>query len=551
MGTGSTHRIGHTGGFRRAAVGTLAVVATLALAGCSPAGSGASSSSSSAGSASSSGSPAAGGSSAAGAGSSAAAPSGGTFVVARTGDVDQLDPQKATAFQTVATLGLVYSRLVALDQDGKVVPDLSTSWKTSADGKSVTFTLRSGVTWHDGDPFTAADVKASIARILDEKTAAVARSNLKSITAVDAVGTDQVKLTLAAPSTALLYSLASVNSAILHAKDITAGTIAKTPDGTGPFSWTKWDQGQQVVLTANGKYFGGAPKIGTLQFRVIPAESSIVSGMKAGAFQLGLLSDPTVADNAGSSDKFKLVKQPTLAYHALMLNGRKGPLKDVKVRQAIACAVDRDQVVKTAANGDGTVTGPITSPGFQFSPTQGLPCTPGDTAAAKALLTQAGYGDGFTLNTIVETGEYATAVAEGQNLQSQLKAIGITLQLKQLTTDPYVKAWLAADFDAAVALNGGSYDPYLMYGRYYTNGGSLSVPAGLDSPTLADLLVKGNTITADAERQTIYGNLQQQLLKESPWVWLFRSDDYYLVASSATSFAPRADALLTSLAAHQ
>ena len=550
MGARARNRIGFAGGYRRAAGGTLLMVAALAIAGCSPAGSGSSSSSSapsatsapSAGAAPSSGA-------AAGASSPAPAPGGGTFVVARTGDVDQLDPQKATAFQTVATLGLVYSRLVALDDKGKVVPDLATKWTTSADGKSVTFTLRSGVTWQDGDPFTAADVKASIARILDEKTAAVARSNLKSITAVDAVGTDQVKLTLAAPSTALLYSLASVNSAILHAKDITANTIAKTPDGTGPFSWTKWDQGQQVVLTANQKYFGGAPKIGTLQFRVIPAESSIVSGMKAGAFQLGLLSDPTVADNAGSSDKFKLVKQPTLAYHALMLNGRKGPLKDVKVRQAIACAVDRDQVVKTAANGDGTVTGPITSPGFQFSPTQGLPCTPGDTAAAKALLTQAGYGNGFTLNTIVETGEYATAVAEGQNLQSQLKAIGITLQLKQLTTDPYVKAWLAADFDAAVALNGGSYDPYLMYGRYYTTGGSLAIPAGLDSPTLAELLVKGNTSTSDAERQTIYQNLQQELLKESPWVWMFRSDDYYLVGSGASTFTPRADALLTSLAA--
>ncbi len=472
-----------------------------------------------------------------------------TFVVARTGDVDQLDPHKATAFQTVETLSLVYSRLVALDQNGKLVPDLATKWTTSADGKTVTFTLRNGVTWQDGDPFTAADVKASIARILDEKTAAVARSNLKTITAVDVVGTDQVKLTLSAPSTALLYSLASVNSAILHDKDITANTIAKTPDGTGPFAWSKWDQGQQVVLTANTKYFGGAPKIGTLQFRVIPAESSIVSGMKAGAFQLGILSDPTVADNAGSSDKFALVKQPVLSYHALMLNGRKGPLKDVRVRQAIACAVDRDQVIKTAANGDGIVTGPITSPGFQYSATNGLPCKPGDTAAAKTLMSQAGYGSGITLNTIVETGEYATAVAEGQNLQSQLKAIGVTLNLKQMTTDPYVKAWLAGDFDAAVALNGGSYDPYLMYGRYYTTGGSLSIPAGLDSTTLNDLLVKGNTSTVDADRQKTYQSLQEELLKESPWVWMFRSDDYYLVASNASGFKPRADELLTSLAA--
>ena len=115
------------------------------------------------------------------------------------------------------------------------------------------------------------------------------------------------------------------------------------------------------MLTANKKYYGGAPKIGTLQFRVIPDESSILSGMKAGAFQLGLISDPRWPPSR-ASDKFTLVKQPALSYHALMLNGRNGPLKNVRVRQAIACAVDRNQVMQTAAYGDGTVTGPITSP---------------------------------------------------------------------------------------------------------------------------------------------------------------------------------------------
>ena len=122
-------------------------------------------------------------------------------------------------------------------------------------------------------------------------------------------------------------------------------------------------EGQQVVLTANTKYYGGAPKVPTLEFRVIPDESSILSGMKAGAFQLGIISDPGVAQPAGTNANYKLDKQPALSYHALMLNGRKGPLQNQQVRQAIACAVDRNQVLQTAAYGDGTVTGPITSPG--------------------------------------------------------------------------------------------------------------------------------------------------------------------------------------------
>jgi peptide/nickel transport system substrate-binding protein len=482
---------------------------------------------------------------------SAAASSGSsaksTFVVARTGDIDKLDPAAATAFQTVETLGLVYSSLLRTDADGKIIPDLATKWQTSADGRTVTFTLRSGVKWQDGSPFSSADVKATINRILDESTGAAARSNLLAIKSVDTPSDTSVVLHLSQPSTSLLYSLTYVNTSIVSAKDIKAGTVGKQPNGTGPFAWKKWDQGQQVVLTANKNYYGGAPKIGTLEFRVIPDESSILSGMKAGAFQIGLLSDPGVAKQAGGGD-FTLVKQPALAYHTLMLNGRRGPLQKQQVRVAISCAIDRDQVLQTAAYGDGKVTGPITSPAFSYSDTDGLGCTPGDTAKAKSMLADAGYPNGFSLKTIVETGEYATAVAEGQNVQSQLAKIGVKLQLQQLPTSPYVTAWLDANFDAAIALNGGSYDPYLMYGRYFTTGGTLAKPAGLESKQLNNLLTQGDASSDDTERQTIYQNLQKELLAESPWVWLFRGDDYYLVANDVKGFTARPDEQLTSLA---
>ena len=548
----------HTRRLRGIAVCAAAVTA-FALAACSPAGSAGTSttsqspaggsSSSSTGSAGSTGSGQAGGSSATGAtGSGSTAAPSGTFVVARTGDIDKLDPALSTAFQTIETLGLVYNSLVTTDSDGKLIGSLATKWSVSDDGKTITFDLRTGVKWQDGDPFTSADVKATIERILDEKTGAVARSNLSLITGVDTPDDHTAVLHLSAPNTAIFYALSGVNSAIVHAKDITAGTVGKTPDGTGPFAWGSWQQGQQVTLKANPDYFGGAPKYDTLQFRVIPSDSSIMSGMKAGAFQLGILSDPSVASQAANANGFKLVKQPALAYHVLQLNGRHKPLDNLKVRQAIACAVNRQQVIDTAAFGDGQVTGPITSPAYQYSPTDGLPCQPGDLNAAKKLLADAGYAKGFHLKTIVETGEYATSVAEGQNLQAQLSKIGITLDLQQLTTSPYVTAWLDANYDAAVALNGGSSDPFLMYGRYFTTGGSLTKPAGLTSQTLNDLLVKGNSTADESVRQATYKQLQQELLKESPWVWLFRGDDYYLVSDKVSGFTPRADESLINLA---
>lgn len=472
-----------------------------------------------------------------------------TYVVARTADLLQLDPDKATAFADDQTLSLVYSGLVTTDASGKVVPDLATAWQTSADGKTVTFTLRGGVTWDDGDPFTAADVKASLDRVLDQSTGAVGRSNLAVITGVDTPDTHTVVLHLSQPDASLLDALASVNAAILHAKDITAGTVAQQPDGTGPFTWKQWQQGQQVTLAANPKYYGGEPRIRTLEFRVIPSESSILSGMRAGAFQMGILSDPAIAQQSGTLHDAKLLKEPDISYHALMLNGRKGPLANVKVRQAIACAIDPKQVLQTAAYGDGVVTGPITSPAYQYSTTAGLPCTPGDTGAAKRLLASAGYAKGFSLTTIVMTDQYATAVAEAQNLQAQLKSVGVSLKLDEMTTAPYVKAWLAGDYDAAVALNGGSSDPYLMYGRYFTPSGSLTTAGGLTSPALAKLLDEGNATTDLTTRHAVYGQLQKELLTESPWVWTFRSDDFYLVSTTAPTFTPRADGSLVSLAA--
>ncbi len=468
------------------------------------------------------------------------------LVLARTADVDKLDPHVATAFHTIQTLGLVYDRLVTTDPDGKIIPGLAEKWEQAPDGKSVTLTLRKDVKWHNGDPFTAADVKASLERILDEKTAAVGRSNLKAISKVDTPDDSTVTLTLSEPNAALLYALSSVNSSIVHAADITANTVAQKPNGTGPFSWDQWAQGQQVTLKANPSYFEGAPKASTLQMRVIPSEASILAGMRAGTFNVGLVSDPSVAKQAGSDAKFNLVKQASTSYHALMLNGRRKPLDNLKVRQAIACAVDRQQVIDTAAFGDGTVTGPITSPAFQYDALKGLPCTPGDVNGAKALL--AGLPTPITLNTIVMTGEYATSTAEAQNLQAQLAKIGVTLKLQQLPNGPYVDAWLAAKYDAAVALNGGSSDPYLMYGRYFTTDGSLSKPAGIASAKLNELLAKGNATTDEAARKQTYDELQQQLLAEAPWVWTFRGDDYYLVSKDAQGFSARADGSLVNLA---
>ena len=508
--------------FRRAMVSGITIIAAAALAatGCSPAGSRGTS----------------------GAGGSGGDDAGGKaksepFIVARTADIDLLDPARATAFPTVQTLDLVYDTLIDTDDDGKLQPGLATKWTVGDGGRTITLTLRTGVTFHNGETFTAADAKATLERVLDKKTSSVVASYLGNLKAIEAPDDSTLVLRLARPDAALLNVLTYVGTSILDEKDIAAGTVQRKVNGTGGFRWASWDQGQKVTLTANPEYWGGAPKLGKVELRVIPDESSILSGMVAGSLDLGIVSDPSVAKQVDES-KVDVLSQDTLNYHALQLNGRRGPLRKLEARQAIACAVDPGEVSDTAFFGSGRATGPITSPAYRYDATKGLPCADQpDLKTARDLLAKAGYPQGFTLETIVMVGNYATATNVAQSLQSQLAKIGVRLKLQQQQSNVYVESWLGAKYDAAVAKNGGSTDPYLMYGRYFTTDGSLKLPAGLTDPHLDKLLRDANATTDPERRGQLFGQLQQELLRLAPWVWLVSDQSYYLVSKDVRGFA--------------
>jgi peptide/nickel transport system substrate-binding protein len=229
-----------------------------------------------------------------------------------------------------------------------------------------------------------------------------------------------------------------------------------------------------------------------------------------------------------------------------MLNARAPQLRNEKVRQAISCAVDRDAVLKSAALGEGKVIGPITTPAYLSNPNAG-PCPTPNLAKAKQLLAQGGAPNGFSLKTIVETGEYSTAVNEAQALQAQLKKIGVNLKLDILEAGPYVKAWLAEGFDAAVALNGGDADPNTMYARYFSPGGSLN-KQGLTNPQFTKLIAQGIAQTDPSARKPIYNQLTTALETVVPWVWLFSGNDYYYMSDKVHGFTPFPNASLVSLA---
>ncbi|MEZ7130876.1 ABC transporter substrate-binding protein [Nonomuraea sp. AD125B] len=473
---------------------------------------------------------------------------GKPLVVGVTSDPDTLFPWKATQFQAVNVLQNLYGTLTEFDKDLNVVPGLAESWEASEDGKTLTLKLRQGVTFADGSAFDSADVKSSLDKIMDEKTAAVARASLSSVKSVEAPDATTVVLKLSAPDAALPANLATVNMAMLSSDD-TEEKLSATPNGTGPFKLGKRVPSQSITLTRNDAYWGAEKaKSPAVEFRVIPDESSIVSAMQSGNVQLAVFNDPLVAQTAEGGGTITVAKTPQLNYHVLQLNARRGELGDVNVRLAVQCAIDRKQVLDTAALGEGEVTGPNTAPAFKSDPNK-RPCPARDLAKAADYLAKAGKSGGVTIKTIVSQGEYATSVNEAQNLKAQLAEAKINLDLEVLESGAFVDRWVAADFDAAVALNGGRPDPDGSYGRYFTSDGNLNKVAGYSSDKLDKLFAEGKATTDQAARKAIYDQVAAELEDNAAWIWLFSGYTYTATTSGVQGFTPMANGSLQSLRA--
>ena len=285
---------------------------------------------------------------------------GGTLIVAQNADITGFDPHTLPAFPTVRALGLIYEPVVTVDANLKVIPLLAESWKFSDDGLTLTLNLRKGVKFHNGDAFTSADVKYTLQRILDEKTKALVRANFVDIKDIATPDDNTVVVTLSQPNVSILTALTNPTAAIVSAKSAGKDLTDKANvNGTGPFKFESWKPNQSLVLTANKDYWQkDLPYLDKVELRVLPQESSILAGLRAGEINFAVLNDPTVATLIKSGSGVTLTRTPALAYHVLQLNSSRKPFTDVKVRQALSCAIDRQQVLDTAALGEGQVTGP-------------------------------------------------------------------------------------------------------------------------------------------------------------------------------------------------
>ena len=468
-----------------------------------------------------------------------------SLVIGSVLDIDKTDPHTATNFATARMMSLVYGSLIEIGAKNALKGGLASSWLFSKDGTQLTLNLRKGVKFHDGSTFDAEDAKASLERILDTKTGAAARSNISTITSITAKGR-QLILKLSLPNAPILAALEGINMAMLSKEDIEAGKIggSNKPNGTGPYKCVSWEPTQSVKLEAHSDYWMGEPKIKDVTIRVIPTEASILSALNAGTIGMGIITDPLIARQVKSN--LKMFKTPALAYYALQFNTKVAPLNDKNVRLAIQCAIDREELVKTALLGEGQVTGPITSPAFR-SDVNARPCPKQDLAKAKEYLTAAGKASGVTFKTLVTSTGWATSVAMAQNLKAQLAKANITMDLDIVEQATYVPRWLAADFTATLANNGGRIDPDTMYTRYFTSTGNLNKVASYSSSTLDANFVKGKSSGKVADRKSAYTAISKELEDNAVWVWLATPYEYRATTKKLRGFSALANGSLLQL----
>lgn len=457
-------------------------------------------------------------------------------------DATGLDPHTQTAFSSLRLLELIYEPLVRLDAKLDVVPAVAESWSFSDDGLTLTFKIDANAKFSDGAAVTSEDVKASFERLLDEATAAAARSNFLSISAIEAPDPATVVFTLSQPDAPILVAMATINAAVVPAKAIADGSIATATLGSGPFVLDQWDPNAKEVLSVNPNWAGGDIAYDGITISVLPDETAILASLRAGETDFALLNDPLVATLVPNEPNLQLNAVPGLAYNVLQLNPSRAPMDNLKLRQAISCAVDRQDILDTALVGEGKVTGPLTMPAYASDPST-LFCYEQDLEKAKALMAESGV-DGFTAKVIAATGEPPVASAEAQVLQSQLAEIGITLEIELMELNVYVDRWLAGDFDMAVALNGGRPDPYPMYNRYFTKDGNLVKVSNFTDDEIDSLLQQGRVETDIAKRKEIFQKFEARLAELSPWIWLSTSNLYTAQLKTVSGFESSATGTL-------
>ena len=405
----------------------------------------------------------------------------------------------------------VFEGLTRFTESGEVVPALAESWEISDDGLTYTFTLREGVTFHDGTAMTAADVKFSLDRARAEDSTNAQKQLFAAIDTVEAVDPRTVRVTLAQPDGMFLFNMAWGDAVIVAPESI--GEIKSRPIGTGPFRFEDWVQGDRVELARYAEYWGEAPALEAATFKFISDPTAAFSAMMAGDIDaFSAFPAPENLPQFEADPRFQVLVGSTEGETILSTNNAEPPLDEPLVRKAIAHAIDRQAVIEGAMFGYGT---PI---GTHFAPHHPAYVDLTDMSAhdpelARELLADAGYPDGFTTTLKLPPPSYARR--GGEIIAAQLRAVGIETEITNLEWAQWLEeVFTSKNYGLSIVSHTEPMD-IGIYARpdYYFQ---------YDNPELQTLMEELNATTDAAARTEMLQDAQRMIAEDYVNGYLFQ-----------------------------
>jgi peptide/nickel transport system substrate-binding protein len=473
-------------------------------------------------------------------------------IVGQIAEPKSLDPAAVTAVNDFRILVNVYDGLTRY-RDGtlEVEPALAESWEISDDGKTYTFKLRSGVTFHDGSDFNAEAVKFNFDRMLKEDhpfhdtgpfPLAFFFSAVEEVNVIDDM---TVEFKLNAPYAPFLSNLAYPTGLIVSpaAVEEYGKEFGRHPSGTGAFKFEEWEANAKVVVSRNEDYWDGAAPLEAIVYRPITDANTRIAEMLAGGLDIMVEVPPDSLSQFRDNADYKVLEQAGPHVWFLILNLKEGPFSDKLVRQAANYAIDKKALTENVLQGTADIAAGPTPPAFAWAYDESLDPYPYDPEKAKELLKEAGYSGEEVTFYVTEGGSgMLDPIAMGTAIQADLQKVGMTVNIETYEWNTFLDkvnpglegkadmaemAWMTNDPDTL---------PYLtLRSEAFPDKGGFN-SGYYSNPKVDELLNAAREATDQDERAKLYKEMQQIVREDAPWVFVANWKQNAVTKASVENF---------------
>lgn len=434
-----------------------------------------------------------------------------------------------------------YDPLVARDNAGNFVPALAERWEAAGD-TAWRFYLRRGVKFHDGTEFTSADVKFTIDRIIDPKTAYGFLGRINQVSGAEIIDRYTVDVRTRAIFPTLPKGLSDVPMEAQHYYAQVGPDVPKRrPLGTGPFMARNWVPGDRYELVANKDYWAGAPKFDRLLIRQIPEAATRLAALLSGEVQI---IEEVPVDSIAQievSRGAKVVSVPTSVGLVLTYDVRRPPFNDPLVREALDYAIDKELIAKEILKGRAEVMQGqlVTKPTFGFNPA--ISARPYDPAKARAMLRDAKFDFNTVVPIMTQSGKYVSDVEITNAIAGMLQEIGVKATVSVVESGVYLKQWSALEMGPIYMVGWYSLGDADFATTWYTKGGNRTT---WTNPDYERLFIEARSTTDTAARERAYHQMMAIMHRENPSMFLFGLPSIYAVSNRIAGFGAAADKIL-------